>query len=40
MTKPKTPMLNSEFGGINHVALVCSDMERTVDFYPMCWGCL
>jgi len=26
---------NSEFqlGGINHVALVCSDMARTVDFY-------
>ena len=21
-----------EFGGINHVALVCSDMEKTVDF--------
>lgn len=27
--------VNSEFalGGINHVALVCSDMTRTVDFY-------
>ena len=26
---------NSEFTfrGINHLALVCSDMERTVDFY-------
>jgi catechol 2,3-dioxygenase-like lactoylglutathione lyase family enzyme len=26
---------NTEFqlGGINHLALVCSDMERTVDFY-------
>jgi len=26
---------NSEFqlGGINHVALVCSDMAKTVDFY-------
>lgn len=22
-----------EFGGINHLALVCSDMARTVDFY-------
>ena len=22
-----------EFGGINHLALVCSDMQRTVDFY-------
>ena len=33
MIKPDNP--NSEFalGGINHVALVCSDMERTVDFY-------
>jgi catechol 2,3-dioxygenase-like lactoylglutathione lyase family enzyme len=27
--------LDSEFelGGINHVALVCADMERTVDVY-------
>ncbi len=33
MIKPSNP--NSEFalGGINHVALVCSDMQRTVDFY-------
>jgi catechol 2,3-dioxygenase-like lactoylglutathione lyase family enzyme len=22
-----------EFGGINHVALVCADMAKTVDFY-------
>ncbi|MED5362261.1 MAG: VOC family protein, partial [Actinomycetota bacterium] len=22
-----------EFRGINHLALVCSDMARTVDFY-------
>jgi len=22
-----------EFGGINHLALVCSDMDRTVEFY-------
>ena len=22
-----------EFGGVNHLALVCRDMERTVDFY-------
>ncbi|MQA13116.1 MAG: VOC family protein [Pseudonocardiaceae bacterium] len=22
-----------QFGGINHLALVCSDMQRTVDFY-------
>ncbi|MFT7599415.1 MAG: catechol 2,3-dioxygenase-like lactoylglutathione lyase family enzyme [Acidimicrobiales bacterium] len=31
---------NSEFtfGGINHIALVCSDMERTVDFYTNVLG--
>jgi catechol 2,3-dioxygenase-like lactoylglutathione lyase family enzyme len=22
-----------EFGGINHVALVCADMAKSVDFY-------
>jgi len=35
MTKP-----NSEFElrGINHLALVCSDMERTVDFYSNVLG--
>lgn len=27
-----------EFGGINHLALVCSDMERTVDFYTNVLG--
>ena len=26
-------MAKFEFGGINHLALVCSDMERTVAFY-------
>jgi catechol 2,3-dioxygenase-like lactoylglutathione lyase family enzyme len=33
MIKPHN--INQEFalGGINHVALVCSDMQRTVDFY-------
>jgi catechol 2,3-dioxygenase-like lactoylglutathione lyase family enzyme len=33
MIKPENR--NSEFalGGINHVALVCSDMQKTVDFY-------
>ena len=33
-------MANSEFeiGGINHLALVCSDMERTVDFYTNVLG--
>jgi catechol 2,3-dioxygenase-like lactoylglutathione lyase family enzyme len=27
-----------EFGGINHLALVCSDMARTVDFYTNVLG--
>jgi catechol 2,3-dioxygenase-like lactoylglutathione lyase family enzyme len=27
-----------EFSGINHLALVCSDMERTVDFYSNVLG--
>jgi len=27
-----------ELGGINHLALVCSDMERTVDFYSNVLG--
>ena len=27
-----------DFGGINHVALVCKDMERTVDFYTNVLG--
>ena len=27
-----------EFQGINHLALVCSDMERTVDFYTNVLG--
>jgi catechol 2,3-dioxygenase-like lactoylglutathione lyase family enzyme len=33
-------MANSEFqlGGINHLALVCSDMRRTVDFYENVLG--
>src|SRR2546421_11099793 len=26
------------FSGINHLALVCSDMERTVDFYSNVLG--
>lgn len=36
MAKPT----NSEFqfGGVNHVALVCADMERTVDFYTNVLG--
>ena len=24
---------DTRFGGINHLALVCQDMQRTVDFY-------
>lgn len=27
-----------EFGGVNHIALVCRDMERTVDFYTNVLG--
>jgi len=27
-----------EFGGVNHLALVCRDMERTVDFYTNVLG--
>jgi catechol 2,3-dioxygenase-like lactoylglutathione lyase family enzyme len=27
-----------ELGGVNHLALVCSDMERTVDFYTNVLG--
>ena len=32
---PGEPIRNSEFAisGINHLALVCQDMERTVEFY-------
>ena len=26
-------MAEAEFGGLHHLALVSSDMERTVDFY-------
>ena len=33
MTKPDFPNREFELGGINHVALVCADMQRTVDFY-------
>ena len=38
MIKPDNA--NSEFAlsGINHVALVCSDMARTVDFYSNTLG--
>ena len=33
MIKPDYPNREFALGGINHVALVCSDMQRTVDFY-------
>ncbi|MGA7052436.1 MAG: VOC family protein [Mycobacterium sp.] len=33
MIKPHNTNAEFELGGINHVALVCSDMARTVDFY-------
>jgi len=31
--KPNNPNREFELGGINHVALVCADMQKTVDFY-------
>ena len=36
MIKPNNPNSEFELGGINHVALVCADMEKTVDFYTQC----
>lgn len=33
MIKPHFANPEFELGGINHVALVCADMQRTVDFY-------
>jgi len=36
--KPEFPNTEFQFGGINHVALVCSDMQRTVDFYSNVLG--
>jgi catechol 2,3-dioxygenase-like lactoylglutathione lyase family enzyme len=40
MIKPNNT--NSEFalGGIDHVALVCADMAKTVDFYSNMLGML
>ncbi|TDH22350.1 VOC family protein [Mycobacteroides franklinii] len=38
MIKPNNPNSEFEFGGFNHVALVCSDMARTVDFYSNVLG--
>ena len=34
----RSPDDGFEFRGINHLALVCSDMERTVDFYTNVLG--
>ncbi|CAJ1586229.1 VOC family protein [[Mycobacterium] wendilense] len=33
MIKPHNTNTEFELGGIHHTALVCSDMQRTVDFY-------
>ena len=33
MIKPDNTNTEFALGGINHVALVCADMQRTVDFY-------
>lgn len=38
MIKPSNSNSEFELGGINHVALVCSDMARTVDFYSNTLG--
>jgi catechol 2,3-dioxygenase-like lactoylglutathione lyase family enzyme len=38
MIKPHNTNPEFELGGINHVALVCSDMERTKDFYSNVLG--
>ena len=38
MIKPHNTNSEFELGGINHVALVCSDMARTVDFYSNVLG--
>jgi catechol 2,3-dioxygenase-like lactoylglutathione lyase family enzyme len=36
--KPDNANSEFEFSGINHVALVCSDMAKTVDFYTNILG--
>ena len=38
MIKPHNRNSEFELGGINHVALVCSDMARTVEFYSNVLG--
>ncbi|BBY27617.1 VOC family protein [Mycolicibacterium sediminis] len=38
MIKPDNANSEFELGGINHVALVCADMAKTVDFYSNVLG--
>jgi catechol 2,3-dioxygenase-like lactoylglutathione lyase family enzyme len=38
MIKPRNTNTEFTLGGFNHVALVCSDMARTVDFYSNTLG--
>ena len=38
MIKPHSANTEFAISGINHVALVCSDMERTIDFYSNILG--
>lgn len=38
MIKPHSTNTEFAISGINHVALVCSDMERTIDFYSNILG--
>lgn len=38
MIKPQNTNSEFHFGGINHVAMVCADMEKTVDFYGRVLG--
>ncbi|HZT65504.1 MAG TPA: VOC family protein [Acidimicrobiales bacterium] len=38
MRRQSPPNNEFELGGINHLALVCRDMERTVDFYTNVLG--
>ncbi|OBI07531.1 glyoxalase [Mycolicibacter heraklionensis] len=38
MIKPHGVNTEFEISGINHVAMVCADMERTVDFYSNILG--
>ena len=38
MIRPDNQNPEFQLGGINHVALVCSDMQKTVDFYSVLLG--